>query len=134
MKIGITGSLHWDDKKKVKDIIFKLKSVYKDDLTIISRGHTYGADLFAKKYCMEFGINYQECPLYHLSWNQHCIDHHIKYNRPYRITNYFSQNKRYIEYCDKIIIFSMPQDSEVTSIEDLIKRILKADREYLLIK
>jgi hypothetical protein len=134
MKIGITGSLNWDDKIKIKKIIFDLKQRFKNEkLIIVSRGQKYGVDAFAKKFCMEFSIDYQEFPLNHQSWNQHCVENAYMFNRQYSVTHYFSQNKKLINYCDVVIIFTHPLDKDVLSQQDLLKKIIKSGKKYMII-
>ena len=38
MKIGIVGSRRYENKKKIKDFIFKLKQEHGDDTVIVSGG------------------------------------------------------------------------------------------------
>ena len=38
MKVGIVGARVWTDKIKIKEFIFKLKTRYGDEVTIVSGG------------------------------------------------------------------------------------------------
>ena len=49
MKIAIVGSRRYENKKKIKDFIFKLKKEYGEDTIIVSGGCKDGADRYAKK-------------------------------------------------------------------------------------
>ena len=55
MKIGIVGSRRYENKKKIKDFIFKLKQEHGIDTIIVSGGCRDGADRYAKKYALELG-------------------------------------------------------------------------------
>ena len=55
-KIGIVGSRAYTNKKKIKDLIFEIKSKYGEYVEIVSGGQRDGADGFAKKYALEFGL------------------------------------------------------------------------------
>ena len=53
MKIAIVGSRRYENKKKIKDFIFKLKNEYGTDTVIVSGGCKDGADRYAKKYALD---------------------------------------------------------------------------------
>lgn len=134
MKIGITGSLHWDDKRKIKDIIFKLRSTITDNLEIVTRGQLHGVDFFVKKTCLEMDINIKECLLYHQLWNQHSIEPAYMFNKPYQSKNYFIQNNKFLSYCDMVIVFWKESDNDIKSQSDLIKKINKTNKKHIIIK
>ena len=104
-KIGIVGSRAYTNKKNVKDLIFKIKEKYGDDIEIVSGGQKDGADGYAKKYALEFGLKYVEFPPSHYSWNMHCIRPIGEYNKPYYVSNYFKRNKQIAEYSDIVVAF-----------------------------
>ena len=105
IKVGIVGSRQYTNKKKIKDLIFELKQGYADCVEIISGGQQYGADGYAKKFALEFDLDYIEFPPAHYSWNMHCKLPATEYNKPYYVTNYFKRNKQIAEYSDIIVAF-----------------------------
>ena len=107
-KIGIVGSRAYTNKKNVKDLIFKIKEKYGNEVEIVSGGQKDGADGYAKKYALEFGLKYVEFPPSHYSWNMHCIRPIGEYNKPYYVSNYFKRNKQIAEYSDIIVAFIQP--------------------------
>ena len=72
IKIGIVGSRKYTDKKKVKDLLFEIKEKYGNDVEIVSGGQKNGADGLAKKFALEFDVDYVEFPPAHYSHNMHC--------------------------------------------------------------
>ena len=62
MKIGIVGSRRYENKKRIKDFIFKIKQEKGEDTIIVSGGCKDGADRYAKKYALELGLQYEEYP------------------------------------------------------------------------
>ena len=60
MKVAIIGSRMYENTRKVKDTLFNLKQKFGSSLIIISGGAKDGADKFARKYALEFGIKYKE--------------------------------------------------------------------------
>jgi len=67
MKVAIVGSRRYENKKKIKDFVFKLKEQYGTDTIIVSGGCKTGADKYAKKYALE------------LDYNTRSIHHFTKY-------------------------------------------------------
>lgn len=105
IKVGIVGSRKYSNKKKIKDVIYDLKIGYADCVEIVSGGQQFGADGYAKKFALEFDIDYVEFPPAHYSWNMHCKLPATKYNKPYYVSNYFKRNKQIAEYSDIVIAF-----------------------------
>tara|TARA_B100000029_G_C17198090_1_gene823290 strand:+ start:232 stop:645 length:414 start_codon:yes stop_codon:yes gene_type:complete len=105
IKIGIVGSRNYTDKQKVKDLIFEIREKYGEDVEIVSGGQRDGADGYAKKFALEFDMDYVEFPPAHYNWNMHCKLPATKYNKPYYVTNYFKRNKQIAEYSDIIVAF-----------------------------
>ena len=52
MKVAIVGSRRYENKKKIKDFVFKLKQQYGNNTIIVSGGCKTGADRYAKKYAL----------------------------------------------------------------------------------
>ena len=105
IKIGIVGSRSYTNKKKIKDLIFQIKEKHGDEVEIVSGGQRDGADGFAKKFALEFDMNYVEFPPSHYNWNMHCKLPATEYNTQYYVTNYFKRNKQLAEYSDIIVAF-----------------------------
>ena len=110
-KIGIVGSRTYTNKRKVKDLIFEIKEKYGNTVEVVSGGQRDGADGYAKKFALMFGLNYVEFPPSHYQHNMHCKLPAKSFNKPYYISNYFKRNKQIAEYCDIIIGF-MPKDQD----------------------
>ena len=60
MKVAMIGSREYENTRKIKDALFKLKQKFGDALIVISGGAQYGADKFVRKFALEFGIKYKE--------------------------------------------------------------------------
>ena len=105
IKIAIVGSRAYTNKQKVKDLLFEIKQKYGDEVEIVSGGQKLGADGFAKKYTLEFDMNYTEFPPAHYSHNMHCKLPPQHYNKPYYISNYIKRNKQIAEYSNIVVGF-----------------------------
>ena len=105
MKIGIVGSRRYENKKKIKDFIFKLKEEHGVDTIIVSGGCKDGADRYAKKYALELGLQYEEYPPFHEVHNLYCPMPSSRYGRPYNIRNFHARNKIIAGTSDFIVAF-----------------------------
>ena len=130
IRIGIVGSRKYTNKKKIKDLIFELKQKPDTVVEIVSGGQRDGADGYAKKFALEFDMDYVEFPPAHYSWNMHCKLSATKYNKPYYVTNYFKRNKQIAEYSDIIVAF-IPEGVESRGTMNTVEH---AKREKKLIQ
>ena len=62
MKVAIVGSRKYTNRRKIQEFVFKLKERWGDELEVVSGGQKDGADGYAKKFSLEFGVNYSEFP------------------------------------------------------------------------
>ena len=105
IRIGIVGSRSYTDKKKIKDLIFEIKTKYGNEVEIVSGCQKEGADGYAKKYALEFDLDYVEFPPVHYTHNIHCKLSAKQFNKPYCVSNYFKRNKQIAEYSNILIAF-----------------------------
>ncbi len=112
-KIAIIGSRTYTNTRKIKDFVFNLKEKLGDNLEIVSGGAKQGADKYAKKFSLEFGIKYSEFPAYHEPHNQHCVLGAFRYNKQYNVGNYHRRNKDIVDYSDSVVAFVV--DNQVTN-------------------
>ena len=130
IKIGIVGSRAYTNKNKIKELIFEIKEKYGNSVEIVSGGQREGADGFAKKFALMFGLNYVEFPPSHYNWNMHCVLPASQYNKQYYVSNYFKRNKQIAEYSDIIVAFIQP-GVESRGTRDTIRH---AEKEKKLVK
>ena len=108
MKVAIVGSRRYENKKKIKDFIFKLKNEYGDKTIVVSGGCKTGADKYAKKYALELGAQYREYPPFHEVYNLYCALPEACYGKPYNMKYFFVRNKQIAQNSDIIVGF-IPQ-------------------------
>ena len=133
MKIGIVGSRRYENKKKIKDFIFKLKQERGNDTIIVSGGCRDGADRYAKKYALELGLQYEEYPPFHDVYNIHCPMPESRYGKPYHIKNYFARNKIIAGTSDVIVAF-IPNGIESNGTMSTIKYAKKFNKKTIIIE
>ncbi len=132
MRIGITGSSEYHDKRKIKDFIFNLKNRINDDIEIISRANKNGADAFIKKYALEFGYNYLEFPTAHGHRTLHTQLPESYFNKPFSVSNYFVQTKMFTKYCDYLVIFASANTID-KGVNNLLTAMDKLDKKAIII-
>ena len=131
-KIAIVGSRIYDNKIVIKVFIFKIKENFGLKTEIVSGGQKDGADGFAKKYALEFGLKYVEFPPSHYNWNMHCKLPATKYNKPYYVSNFFKRNKQIAEYADYVVAF-INRKSKTEGAMHTIKEAQKLNKKYIII-
>jgi predicted Rossmann fold nucleotide-binding protein DprA/Smf involved in DNA uptake len=105
MKVAIVGSRIYENKRKIRDMIFKLKQTFGDSLEIVSGGAPAGADKYAKKYALELGVKYKEFNPAHTVKNLYSAMNEHYYSKPYHTSQFFHRNELIARYCDNMIAF-----------------------------
>ena len=132
IRVGIVGSRKYENRKKIKEFIFKLKTDKGADTIIVSGGCKTGADRYAKKYALELGLQYQEFPPFHETWNIYCPKDKRDYGRPYSVKNFFARNKIIAAYSDYVIAF-IPRGVDSKGSMSTINYAKKFGKKYLVI-
>tara|TARA_Y100000593_G_scaffold87195_1_gene167266 strand:- start:4230 stop:4631 length:402 start_codon:yes stop_codon:yes gene_type:complete len=133
MKVAIIGSRRYENKKKIKDFIFKLKNEYGINTTIVSGGCKDGADRYAKKYALELGLRYEEYPPFHEVHNLYCTMPESRYGKPYSVRNYFARNKIIAGTSDFIVGF-VPENITANGTMNTIEYAKKLGKKYIIIR
>ena len=132
MKIGIVGSRKYESKRKIKDFIFRIKEKYGEDITIVSGGCKDGADKYAKKYAIEFGLQYEEYPPAHHPHNLYCVLPESRYNKDFSMRNFFVRNKIIASVSDFIVAF-IPNGVEAKGTISTLEYAKKLDKKRIII-
>ena len=110
MKIGIIGSIKFENKMKIKDFLFLLKEKYKDNLrgvTIITGGYRYGADNYIKKIALEWGFDFQSIPTFHAPHNMYVPGDLTPnlFGKKWSIKHFYARNKLIANRSDTVVLF-----------------------------
>ena len=132
IRVGIVGSRKYENRKKIKEFIFKLKTDKGADTIIVSGGCKTGADRYAKKYALELGLQYQEFPPFHETWNIYCPKDKRDYGKPYSVKNFFARNKIIAAYSDYVVAF-IPRGVESKGSMSTIGYAKKFGKKHLVI-
>ena len=132
MNIGIVGSRRYENRKRIKDFIFKLKQEHGTDTVIISGGCKDGADRYAKKYSLELGLGYEEYPPAHHSHNLYCPLGEHNYGKLYNTKNFFARNKQIAIHSDMVVGF-IPEGVEGRGTMSTIRYAEKFGKKTIII-
>ena len=132
MKVAIIGSRHYENVRKIKDALFQLKQRFGDKLIIISGGAQYGADKFARKYALEFGINYQEYNPAHTTKNLYSAMSDNYYDKPYHVSQFHHRNMLIAKACDVMMTF-IPNGDDANGSLSAIKKVKKLNKPVTII-
>ena len=105
MKVAIIGSREYENSRKIKDTLTELKKRFGDKLIVISGGAQYGADKFARKFALEFGIRYREFNPAHTVKNLYSAMTETYYEKPYHVSQFHHRNMLIARDCDVMIAF-----------------------------
>ncbi len=132
MKIAVVGSRRYENKRKIKEFIFKLKEEYGTDTIIVSGGAKQGADRYAKKYTLELGLQYEEYPPFHEVHNLYCTMPESRYDKPFSMKNFFARNKIIAGTSDIIVAF-IPEGVEARGTMNVLEYAQKFDKKRIII-
>ena len=132
MKIAVVGSRSYANSRKVKEFIYELRQRFGTDLTIISGGAKAGADKYARKFALEFGITYEEYNPAHTPRNLYSAMHRTYYSKPYHVSQFHHRNKLIAKACDMLIAFA-PTDNLSNGTASIIAFAKKLNKKVLII-
>lgn len=115
MKVGIIGSTHYENKKRIKETIFQLKQRFGDDLVVISGGSLNGAEKHVKKYALALDCTYLEVNPAHTPKNLYSYMREDWYGKNYSIKNFHVRNKILASVVDRLIAFIPKGDPAIGS-------------------
>ena len=87
LKVLLTGSVKFEDRKFIKDFIFGLKNKYQDNIKVATLNEKFGADKHIKKYAIEFGLDYGEFNRYDQEHKLYDIMPEWLFGKPYNYRN-----------------------------------------------
>ena len=132
MRVAIIGSREYENTRKIKDALFQLKQKFGTDLTVISGGAQYGADKFARKYALEFGIRYREFNPAHTVKNLYSAMSEDYYEKPYHVSQFHHRNMLIAKACDVMMAF-IPNGLTPNGSESAIKSAKKLNKKVTII-
>ena len=131
VRVAIIGSRIYENKTKIRDMIFLLKKTFGSKVEIVSGGAQNGADKYARKYAIELGLNYKEFNPAHTVKNLYSAMPDSYYSKPYHVSQLFHRNSLIAQYCDKAIVFRSEGKSNGT--DHFMKEADKYKKPYVIV-
>ena len=122
----------YENTRKIKDTLFQLKQKFGNELIIISGGAKDGADKFARKYALEFGIKYKEFNPAHTTKNLYSAMSETYYSKPYHVSQFHHRNLLIARDCDVMMAF-IPNGERASGSMSAIKSAKKLDKRVTII-
>jgi len=132
MKVAMIGSRMYENSRKIKDALFQLKQKFGDDLIIVSGGALYGADKFARKYALEFGIKYKEFNPAHTTKNLYSAMSDTYYEKPYHVSQFHHRNMLIARDCNVMMAF-IHQNHDSNGSMSAIKQAKKLNKPVTIV-
>ena len=132
MRVAIIGSREYENRRKIKDFIFRLKKQFGEDTIVVSGGCKQGADKYAKKYALELGLQYEEYPPFHEVHNLYCVLPKGRYEKDFNMKNFFVRNKIIAQVSDYVVGF-IPSGVEAKGTNNTLKYAKKFDKKTIII-
>ena len=132
MKVAMIGSRDYENIRKIKDVLFQLKQRFGDELIIVSGGAQYGADKFARKFALEFGIKYKEFNPAHTTKNLYSAMSDNYYDKPYHVSQFHHRNMLIARDCDVMMAF-IPAGDDSNGSMSAIKNAKKLNKPVTII-
>lgn len=132
IKISCVGSIKYENKRKIKEYLYKLLQRYGNKFEIITRGNKNGAEKYIKKYALEFGISYGEYNPAYTSYNIYSkfpVNYYDKLWAP----RMDAQNNAIIAKESNAFIIFQNEDEDDRQINHLIKQIRNLGKPYKII-
>lgn len=132
IKLGITGTATFENRRKIKNMIFTIKQQLGDDVLFIGIGDKIGADKHIRKYVLELECKYKEANLPHTPQTLYSMMHKNFYSKPYNVKNFFLRNDTFARYIDQLIIFDDSKGID-RKIVNLAKAVNKCKKKIVVI-
>ncbi len=131
MKIAIIGNNEWQNKRKIQEILNKLRSDY-DNPIIIGAGGKEGANFMVRKYALEFGMKYEE---YNPSYSGHNLYSALPeayYGKNYHFSQLLHRMRILAENCDYMIVLNN-QDQLNPQLKTAYNKINKLNKPVVIL-
>ena len=131
MKVAVIGNREWQSRRKIQDVLSRLKQL---DLpiTVIGQGGSEGAPYMVKKYTLEFGLAYIEYNASYTGKNMYSAMPDSYYGKKYHFSQLLHRMTLIADSCDKMIVLSAGKLDP--QLDTAIKRAKKKNKSVVILK
>ena len=131
MKIALIGSRDWQSRRKLQDVLGRLKRL-DHPVTILGQGGTEGAGYMVKKYSLEFGLPYVEYNASYTGKNMYSAMPEAYYGKKYHFSQLIHRMNLIADACDKIIVLASGKLDP--QLDTAVKRAKKKNKSVVILK
>ena len=131
MKVAIIGSKDWQSRRKIQEVLTRLKQM-DEPITILGQGGNEGAPSMVKKYALEFGMNYSEFNPSYSGRNLYSAMPDAYYGKKYHFSQLLHRMTLISNACDKMIILSSGKLDP--QLDTAYKRATKLQKSVVILK
>jgi hypothetical protein len=131
MKIAIIGSRDWQSRRKIQDVLTRLKQL-NDPVTVLGQGGAEGAPYMIKKYSLEFGLPYMEYNASYTGKNMYSAMPEVYYGKKYHFSQLIHRMTLIADACDKMIVLSAGKLDP--QLDTAVKRARKKNKSVVILK
>ena len=131
MKVAIIGSKDWQSRRKIQEVLTRLKQM-DEPITILGQGGNEGAPSMVKKYALEFGMNYSEFNPSYSGRNLYSAMLDAYYGKKYHFSQLLHRMTLIANACDKMIILSSGKLDP--QLDTAYKRATKLQKSVVILK
>lgn len=131
-RVGIIGENTYENKLKIREILYSLKQKYGTDVEVVSRGTQQGAEKYIKKYALDLGLQYKEFNPAHTVHNLYSALNEGFYGKPYQPFNFILRDKMFAGYVD-VCFCLMESNSTGKTLKTCISFLDKNNKKYVVI-
>jgi hypothetical protein len=132
-KIGIVGSSDGNYTQKIRDFLFKVKSAFGDTATVFGGGSQSGIEYDAKKYALEFGLNYKEFNPSYTGHNVYSFLPESYFGKRKHESHYLHRYQELLLRVDKLIIGASDKELDWKLFEAVRKKAEKRGIEVVFV-
>ena len=131
IKIAIIGNRGWQNRRKVQEILQRLKTE-NTNVTVIGAGGSEGANHMVRKYALEFGMNYKEYNPSYSGYNLYSAMPKTYYGKSYHFSQLHHRMKLIAENCDYMMIITNEKTLD-PFLKTAYNNIYKQDKPVVLL-
>jgi hypothetical protein len=125
MRIALIGSPKYENRGEIKELIWKLKQKFGDDLILITRGNKDGIEKWVRKFTLEMGVKYIEYNSASSPMSLYSGMEKDYYGKPYHPTQPLHQYDCIVRGSDKIVHFGEIKKNEFNHFKRVLARYNK---------
>lgn len=122
MRIALIGSPKYENRGEIKELVWKLKQKFGDELILITRGNKDGIEKWVRKFALEMGVKYIEYNPASSPMSLYSGMTKDYYEKPYHPTQPLHQYDCVVRGSDKIYYFGEIKRNEYNHFNRVLMR------------